>query len=217
MSDRSIRWGILATGNIAAQFAADLKHSHSGALAAAASRDAAKAEAFCAEYGGTAYGDYEALLADDAVDAVYIATPHDSHLHWSHKAMAAGKAVLCEKPLGLNQGEVLNLYGEAARRNVLLVEALMVLMHPRMHLAKQLLDDGVIGNVTGFASAFGFAFPFDNDHRLYNIDRAGGAVLDIGIYPMTAARYLLGDLSGLMAKRGWPERGRCRSESDARL
>ena len=70
------------------------------------------------------------------------------------------QAVLCEKPLGLNQGEVLDLYGTAARRDVLLVEALMYLMHPRMHLAKQLIDDGAIGAITGFSSSFGFAFPF---------------------------------------------------------
>lgn len=196
MSDK-IRWGMLATGNIAAQFAADLKHSHSGVMVAAASRDLAKAEAFCAEHGGEAVGDYQALLARDDIDAVYIATPHDSHVHWANAAMAAGKAVLCEKPLGLNQGEVLHLYGEAARRNVLLVEALMYLMHPRMHLAKKLIDDGAIGDVTGFSSAFGFAFPFNNEHRLYNIDRAGGGILDIGIYPLTAARYLIGEPNGL--------------------
>ena len=196
MSDNKIRWGVLATGNIAAQFATDLKQSHSGELAGAASRDAAKAQAFCDTHGGTP-SDYDTLLARDDIDAVYIATPHDSHLHWSHKTMAAGKAVLCEKPLGLNQGEVLNLYGEAARRNVLLVEALMYLMHPRMHLAKQLITDGTIGTVTGFSSSFGFAFPFNNDHRLYNIDRAGGGILDIGIYPLTAARYLIGEPSGL--------------------
>ena len=196
MSETKIRWGILATGNIAAQFAQDLKHSHSGVLAGAASRDASKAEAFCATHGGTP-SDYEGLLARDDIDAIYIATPHDSHLQWTHKAMAAGKAVLCEKPIGLNQGEVLNLYGEAARRNVLLVEALMYLMHPRMHLAKKLIDDGTIGTITGFSSAFGFAFPFNNDHRLYNIDRAGGGILDIGIYPLTAARYLIGEPNGL--------------------
>ena len=196
MSDSKIRWGILATGNIAAQFATDLKHSHSGILAGAPSRDAAKAEAFCDTHGGTP-SDYQTLLARDDIDAVYIATPHDSHLHWAHQAMAAGKAVLCEKPLGLNQGEVLNLYGEAARRNILLVEALMYLMHPRMHLAKRLIEQGSIGTPTGFSSSFGFAFPFNNDHRLYNIDRAGGGILDIGIYPLTAARYFLGEPNGL--------------------
>lgn len=196
MSDK-IRWGILATGNIAAQFATDLKQSHSGVLAAAASRNLSKAEAFCAEHGGEALGDYDALLARDDIDAIYIATPHDSHVAWTHKGLAADKPILCEKPLGLNQGEVLNLYGEAARRNVLLVEALMYLMHPRMHLAKQLIDDGAIGQVTGFSSGFGFAFPFTPEHRLYNIDRAGGGILDIGIYPLTAARYLIGEPNAL--------------------
>ncbi len=196
MSDK-IRWGILATGNIAAQFAADLKHSHSGALVAAASRDLAKAETFCAEHGGEALGDYQSLLARDDIDAIYIATPHDSHIEWAHKAMAAGKATLCEKPLGLNQGEVLDLYGTAARRDVLLVEALMYLMHPRMHLAKQLIDDGTIGQVNGFSSGFGFAFPFTPEHRLYDINLGGGGIPDIGIYPLTAARYLIGEPAAL--------------------
>ena len=196
MSDK-IRWGILATGNIAAQFAGDLKHSHSGVLAAAASRELAKAEAFCAEHGGEAVTSYDALIARDDVDAIYIATPHDSHIEWAHKCLAAGKPTLCEKPLGLNQGEVLDLYGTAARRNVLLVEALMYLMHPRMHLAKSLIDDGAIGKITGFSSSFGFAFPFTPDHRLYNIDRAGGGIVDIGIYPLTAARYFIGEPNGL--------------------
>ena len=164
---------------------------------AAASRDLSKAQSFCEAHGGEAVGDYQALLARDDIDAVYIATPHDSHIDWAHKAMAAGKATLCEKPLGLNQGEVLALYGAAARQKTLLVEALMYLMHPRMHLAKKLLDDGAIGEISGFSSAFGFAFPFNNDHRLYNIERACGGILDIGIYPLTAARYFIGEPNGL--------------------
>ncbi|MDB4106494.1 aldo/keto reductase [bacterium] len=197
VTSAKIRWGILATGNIATQFASDLPHSHSGVLGGAASREPANAAAFCQTHGGTPSDSYAALLARDDIDAVYIATPHDSHIHWAYRALEAGKPVLCEKPLGLNQGEVLALYGEAARRNVLLVEALMYLMHPRMHLAKQLLDDGNIGEVTGFSSSFGFAFPFTPEHRLYYKNLAGGGILDIGIYPLTAARYLIGDPSGL--------------------
>jgi predicted dehydrogenase/aryl-alcohol dehydrogenase-like predicted oxidoreductase len=197
VTSAKIRWGILATGNIAAQFASDLQHSHSGILGGAASRQLENAEAFCQTHGGTASDSYEALLQRDDIDAVYIATPHDSHIQWAYRALEAGKPVLCEKPLGLNQGEVLALYGEAARRNVLLVEALMYLMHPRMHLAKQLLDDGNIGEITGFSASFGFAFPFTPEHRLYDKKLGGGGILDIGIYPLTAARFLIGDPSGL--------------------
>lgn len=196
MSSSKIRWGILATGSIATQFATDLPHSHTGVLAGVASRDKNKAQAFCDTHGGTP-SDYDALLARQDIDAVYIATPHDSHVAWSHKALAAGKAVLCEKPLGLNQGQVLNIYGEAARKSTLLVEALMYLMHPRMHLAKKLIEEDAIGTITGFSSSFGFAFPFTPEHRLYDIERAGGGILDIGIYPLTAARYFLGEPSGL--------------------
>ena len=176
MTSDKIRWGIVATGNIAGQFATDLKHSHSGVLAGVASRQVASAQAFCDTYGGTASDSYDTLLQRDDIDAVYIATPHNSHIEWTLKAMAVGKAVLCEKPLGLNQGEVLHLYGEAARRNILLVEALMYLMHPRMHLAKRLIDDGAIGEITGFSSSFGFAFPFTPEHRLYDKQLAGGGI-----------------------------------------
>jgi len=195
--DRKIRWGILATGSIAETFARDLKLSHHGILAGVASRTPARARGFCDAHGGTPSADYAALLARDDIDAVYIATPHDAHVVWAHRALEAGKATLCEKPLGLNQGEVLSLYGTAARTGVLLVEALMYVMHPRMHLARKLLDDGEIGTVTGFSSGFGFAFPFAPEHRLYNRDRAGGGILDIGIYPLTAARFLLGEPASL--------------------
>ena len=195
--DRKLRWGILATGSIAETFASDLKLSHYGILAGVASRTPARAQEFCDRHGGTASEDYAALLARDDIDAVYIATPHDGHVIWAHRALEEGKATLCEKPLGLNQGEVLSLYGTAARNGVLLVEALMYVMHPRMHLARKLLDDGEIGTVTGFSSGFGFAFPFTPEHRLYNRDRAGGGILDIGIYPLTAARFLLGEPASL--------------------
>ena len=191
--DGKIRWGILATGSIADTFASDLKHSHYGVLFGVASRSFARAQAFCDTHGGTPSHDYAALLARDDIDAVYIATPHDAHVVWAHRALEAGKATLCEKPLGLNQGEVLSLYGAAARNNVLLVEALMYVMHPRMYLARKLVSDGEIGTVTGFSSGFGFSFPFTPEHRLYNRDRAGGGMLDIGIYPLTAARFLLGE------------------------
>ena len=195
--DSKIRWGILATGSIAETFARDLKHSHHGILTGVASRTPARAQEFCNTHGGAPSSDYGALLARDDIDAVYIATPHDAHVVWAHRALEAGKATLCEKPLGLNQGEVLSLYGAAARTGVLLVEALMYVMHPRMHLARKLLDDGEIGTVTGFSSGFGFAFPFTPEHRLYNRDRAGGGILDIGIYPLTAARFLLGEPASL--------------------
>ena len=195
--DRRIRWGILATGSIAETFSRDLKLSHHGVLASVASRTPARAQEFCDTHGGTPSQDYAALLARDDIDAVYIATPHDAHVVWAHRALEAGKATLCEKPLGLNQGEVMSLYGAAARNGVLLVEALMYVMHPRMRLARKLLDDDEIGTVTGFSSGFGFAFPFNHEHRLYNRDRAGGGILDIGIYPLTAARFLLGEPASL--------------------
>lgn len=200
MSVSPVRWGILATGNIAAQFAADLVHANNSVLAGAASRDPAKAAAFCATHGGTASDSYQALIERDDIDAIYVATPHDSHVTWAKACLDAGKPVLCEKPLGLNQGEALSLYGAAERAGTLLVEALMYLMHPRMHLAKKLIDEGAIGTPTGFHSSFGFAFPYTPEHRLYDPARGGGSIVDIGIYPLTAARYLLGEPASLTAE-----------------
>ena len=138
--------------------------------------------------------DYAALLARDDIDAVYIATPHDGHVIWAHRALN-GKATLCEKPLGLNQGEVLSLYGRGAQWRVA-GRGAMYVMHPRMHLARKLLDDGEIGTVTGFSSGFGFAFPF-TPNTGFTIVTAPGGILDIGIYPLTAARFLLGEPASL--------------------
>lgn len=197
MSTKLLRWGIVSTGNIASQFATDLKQSRHGVLQGVASRDPQAALSFCNQHGGTPSDTYLDLLQRDDIDAVYIATPHDSHAHWSHLAIANAKAVLCEKPLGINQGQTLSLYGDAEQHHVLLVEALMYLMHPRMHMARSLIETGAIGTVRGFASSFGFAFPFTPDHRLYNRELAGGSILDIGIYPLTAARYLLGEPNSL--------------------
>jgi len=197
MTDQKFRWGIWATGSIATSFAQDLTRSRRGVLTGVAARDRQKAADFCATYGGIPSDDLAGLLARNDIDAVYIATPHNAHVADTHRALAAGKPVLCEKPLGLNQGEVLSLYGAADRQGVLLVEALMYLMHPRMHLAKSLLEAGAIGQVTGFASSFGFAFPYTPSHRLYDPQLAGGGILDIGIYPLTAARYFLGEPTGL--------------------
>ena len=97
---RKIRWGILATGSIAETFARDLKLSHHGILASVASRTPARAQEFCDTHGGTPSQDYAALLARDDIDAVYIATPHDAHVVWAHRALEAGKATLCENHWG---------------------------------------------------------------------------------------------------------------------
>ena len=194
------RWGILATGNIARQFARELKFSNSGKLAGIASRQFAHAEKFANKFGGKAFADYKALIESPDIDAVYIATPHSSHFQWAMRCLEHHKPVLCEKPLAINHGEVLRLFGAASRNKTLLVEALMYLLHPRMQLVKQKLESGVIGDITHFSSSFGFAMPYSPEHRLYDNQLGGGSILDIGIYPLSATQYLLGAPKRLTGK-----------------
>jgi predicted dehydrogenase len=126
----TIRWGVLAPGRIAHLFAADLLLVPDGELVATGSRSLERAEAFAAEHGGTAYGSYEALLADPAVDVVYVASPHTLHDEHTRMALAAGKPVLCEKPMTLDAASTTALFAEAAERGLFLMEAMWMACHP---------------------------------------------------------------------------------------
>src|SRR5262245_32651872 len=142
----SLKWGLLATGNIAKAFAKGVARSKTGKLAACASRDKAKAEAFAKEFNvPKAHGSYEALLADPEVQAVYISTPHPLHAEWAIKAAEAGKHILCEKPIGLNHAEAMAIVEAAARNNVFLMEAFMYRCHPQMAKVVELVKGGAIG------------------------------------------------------------------------
>jgi predicted dehydrogenase/aryl-alcohol dehydrogenase-like predicted oxidoreductase len=193
----SLNWGILGTGSIARKFASELPHSATGRLVAVGSRSAESAAAFVEKFPGTrGHATYEALLADPAVQAVYISTPHPLHAEWAIAAAEAGKHILCEKPLTLNHAEAMTVV-EAARCNgVFLMEAFMYRCHPRTARIAELVREGVIGRVRLIRAAFSFASSFRADARLFNNALGGGGILDVGCYVTSVARLLAGAAEG---------------------
>ena len=187
------RWGILSTGSIARKLADAVVASDTSALVAVGSRSQAAADAFAADYGIRAHGDYDALLADPSVDVIYVATPHPQHAQWSIKALEAGKAVLCEKPLGVNHPEVMAMVETAAVHNRFLMEAFMYRAHPQTAKVLALVRDGAIGEVRQINASHGFASPFNPASRLHSNELAGGGILDVGCYPVSMARLVAGE------------------------
>ncbi len=184
-----IRWGILSTARIAHQFAEDMRYVDNGVLAAVASRSDDTAAAFAAQHGiPTAYSSYEQLYADPAIDAIYIATPHSLHLQNTCDALRAGKAVLCEKPLTLSVEEVDTLASVVAETGGYLMEGMWTWFLPAVRQALDWVAAGEIGRLCHVKSDFGFPFlPYSPDRREYNAELGGGAVPEMGIYPIAMA------------------------------
>lgn len=190
-------WGLIGPGGIAHRFA-DAVHRLPGMhLRSVLGRDATRAAAFVTHW--TRAGkpapqraaSLEAMLADDAIHAVYIATPHASHGEFARRCIAAGKPVLCEKVLVPHLAEAQALVALAQDRSVFLMEALWTRFLPLYALLKQRLAAGDIGRVHAIQSSFCFAVPFNADSRLFNHALAGGTLLDIGIYNLAATRWIL--------------------------
>ena len=189
----SFRWGILATGNIAKQFARDLQGWGEHRIEAVGSRSAESAAAFAREFGvPRAHGSYEALIVDPAIDAVYNSTPNSLHHEWTIRALRAGKHVLCEKPLAMNEAEAEEMFDEAQRQGRLLVEAFMYRSHPMTLAVLEQVRAGAIGNVRLIRTSFCFRIgkPAGN----VRLDRAlgGGALMDVGCYCVNFARLFAG-------------------------
>lgn len=162
-------------------------------MAAIASRDAAKAKSFADQYGiERSYGAYEALLADPAIDAIYIPLPNHLHAEWAISAMAAGKHVLCEKPLAITGDQALRMFEAAKRYGVHLVEAYPYRAQSQTHKVEELLASGVIGRVKLIRASFGVRFSDPENIRL-RPDTAGGALLDAGSYAMNFIRMVSGE------------------------
>jgi len=200
-SETKLRWGVLGTGNIASRFASQLPVSKSGTLAAVGSRTQASAEEFGERFAVPhRHGSYADLLADDTVDAIYIATPHPQHVEWAIRAAEAGKHVLCEKPLAINLAWGAAMIEAARRHDVFLMEAYMYRCLPQTALIADLIRDGAIGRVHHIQASFGFAGSFQPEGRLFaddNRDIAGGGILDVGGYPVSMARLVAGAAAGL--------------------
>jgi len=188
-----IRWGILATGGIANSFTEDLKLLPDAAIAAVASRTAPAAEAFAERHGiPRAYGTWQELAQDPDVDVIYVATPHSAHHAAAMLCLEAGKAVLCEKPLTLNAAQAEELFLTAQARGVFFMEAMWTRANPVIRALTALLADGAIGEITAVTADFGVAGPFPPGHRMRDPELGGGALLDLGVYPVTFAHLVLG-------------------------
>jgi predicted dehydrogenase len=195
----TIRWGILGTGGIARTFTEDLLHvGHE--VVAVGSRAAHTAEAFADRYGiARAYGSYAELAADDKVDVVYVATTHNVHHSAARTCLEAGRAVLVEKPFTTTAADAQDLVALARERNLFAMEAMWTRFNPLVARVRALVADGAIGDVKAVYADFSENFPFDAAHRLWAPDLAGGALLDLGVYPVSFAWMLLGEPATVQA------------------
>lgn len=196
-----MRWGILATGGIAAAFTADLVDLPDAEVVAVASRSQTSADAFAERFGiPRAYGDWNALAEDGDIDVVYVATPHAAHRAAAGMCLEAGRNVLCEKAFTLNSREAVELVALARAHGSFLMEAMWMYCNPLVRCLKALVDDGAIGEVRHVQADFGLAGPFPPAHRLRDPAQGGGALLDLGVYPVSFAQLLLGEPSDVAAR-----------------
>ena len=201
--DQPVRWGILSTANIGVKAVIPaIAASGNGRLAAIASRDRSRAEAVAARYPGMrAHGSYDALLSDPGVEAVYISLPNALHAEWTIRAAAAGKHVLCEKPLGATPDEV-RAMGEACRAaGVLLMEAFMYRFHPQIRWALEQIAAGAIGPARLVRGAFAFDIRSSPGNIRLQAALAGGSLMDVGCYPLNFARAVYGAAPRAVAAR----------------
>ena len=203
-SDR-LRWGILSTARIKRAVIPPIKASPRHELVGIASRSLSQAEAAAQEWGiPRAYASYEALLEDPQIDVVYNPLPNSLHAEWTIKACQAGKHVLCEKPLAVTIEDVDAIIAAAEQAGVHVAEAFMYRHHPQTHLVRELVQQGEIGDLRIVRGAFSFNISNPNDVRLF-ADLGGGSIWDIGCYPISYSRYVIG--SEPVEVFGWQQPG----------
>lgn len=196
-----VRWGILGTGKIARAFAEALRDVPDAVLAGVASRSRDKADAFATEFGATAaYGSYEDLAAAPDIDLVYVATPHPQHAANALLALGAGKGALVEKAFTVNRREAEQVVALARSRGLFLMEAMWTRFLPALAEVRRIAASGEIGEVSQVVADFGFTANFGPEHRVYNPALGGGALLDLGIYPLSIAAALLGPVREVRAQ-----------------
>jgi len=192
-----LHWGVVGTGGIAGDFCEALQHSARCRVVNVAGSSPGKARDFATRVGIHAWSDgLSQLLADSSVEAVYIATPHPLHEAQALAAVAAGKHVLCEKPLTLDEAGAARVIAAARSQGVFLMEGFMYRCHPLVRELLTRLQDGVIGAPRHLRADFGFRAPRAPAHRLFNAALGGGSILDVGGYPMSFARLIAGLVEG---------------------
>jgi predicted dehydrogenase len=190
---KPIRWGILATGEVAKNMVQALHQSEDARVTAVASRTQTRAETFGRRWNiPIRYGSYESLAEDPDIDLVYIATPHNLHYENMQMCLQSGKHVLCEKAFTLNAGQAEACIALAREKQLFLMEAMWMRFFPAIAQVRDWLGKGLLGEVRLVQADFCINVPYDPDHRLYNPRLAGGALLDLGIYPLSFSAMVLG-------------------------
>jgi predicted dehydrogenase len=187
------RWGIIGPGKIAKKFASAIPLAGNAVLHAVASNNAQRAQEFAQTHSAAkCYDNYEALVNDPDIDAIYIATPHAFHTENALLCLNHSKPVLCEKPMALNRKQVQQMLDASQKNNTFLMEAMWSRFLPHIQRVLELLQQGSIGAVKHVRADFGFYTPFDPNSRLFNMALGGGSVLDIGVYPLALCLAVLG-------------------------
>jgi predicted dehydrogenase len=211
MADK-VRWAILGAGKIAHSFAKDFKAVNHAELVAVAASDKIRAETFAKEYNLPLAYSYEELYNSNEADAVYIATTHNFHYEQCVQCMEHGKNVLCEKPITLNDKQFKELARLSNEKKVFLMEAMWTYFLPAVIKAKEWLQEGKIGTLKVIEANFGFPMEKNFTGRMYNIELAGGALLDLGVYPIAFSAYFMDKkpetitASGVLTNTGVDER-----------
>jgi len=191
--DATVKWGILSTANINRKVIPGAHASDKVELIAVASRDLRRAEEYAREWKiDRAYGSYEALLEDDDVEAVYISLPNNLHCEWSIRTVEAGKHVLCEKPMSRHVGDVEAAFDAAEKAQRILMEAFMYRHNPQTKRLRELVDEGVIGDLRIVRSCFSFSL-YDAENIRLRTELEGGSLMDVGCYCVSGSRLLGGE------------------------
>jgi len=186
------RWAAIGTGTISRSVVPDFAQCQGADVVTVHSRDAAKAESFANEFGIPDFTtDFEAILEDERIDAIYLATPFATHFEMARRALEAGKHLLVEKPMAMNAAEVAALFEIAVDENLFLMEAMWMKFNPAFQRLMSELRNGLIGEPRSIRASFGIPFPDDGGSK-WDVTRSGGALLDQGIYPVTLAHAIFG-------------------------
>ncbi|MBH09078.1 MAG: hypothetical protein CMG74_01785 [Candidatus Marinimicrobia bacterium] len=208
MSNSKFRWGIIGTGGIAKTFANDLCFTKNHRVTAVGSRSSNSALEFSSKYPGCkSYGSYSELVSDPDLDGVYIATPHSLHKEHTIMALQAGKPVLCEKPFSINEREARLMISVSQEKNLTLMEAMWTRFLPHIAKVREILNSGTLGTIFTLQADFGQKLTSNKNPRLWEPKLGGGALLDMGIYPVSFAHMVLGKPSSITAQSTFTDKG----------
>jgi predicted dehydrogenase len=195
---KTYNYGIIGPGRIATSFCKALQRSQRVKIHGVASRDTQRAKDFAQQFGATKiYNDYESITKDPDIDVIYIATPHAFHAQQAIACLRNKKPVVCEKPLTLDYQSAVKVVQASRDNNTFMLEGMWSRFNPAVIMAKELVEDGTIGEVRHITADFGFKKDYDPKSRLYDLALGGGSILDVGVYPLFLALFILGKPDGI--------------------